>query len=154
MGGFDFAVIRDSLPFVWQGFLFSAGLTLFATICGLAFGTLLALARLSGYRWLSLPATVYVNAMRSIPLVMVILWFFLALPLLTGKPVGAERSAFITFAAFEAAYFSEILRAGIRAFRVDNYRLRRRWGWRRCRPSVTSSARRRSGRCFPSCSRR
>lgn len=113
MGGFDFAVIRDSLPFVWQGFLFSAGLTLFATICGLAFGTLLALARLSGYRWLSLPATVYVNAMRSIPLVMVILWFFLALPLLTGKPVGAERSAFITFAVFEAAYFSEILRAGI-----------------------------------------
>lgn len=53
--------------------------------------------------------------MRSIPLLMVILWFFLIIPLVTGTPMGAERSAMITFTAFEAAYYSEIMRAGIQS---------------------------------------
>ena len=53
--------------------------------------------------------------MRSIPLVMVILWFFLLMPMIIGKPIGAETSAIITFVAFEAAYFSEIMRAGIQS---------------------------------------
>ena len=53
--------------------------------------------------------------MRSIPLVMVILWFFLLVPLVIGRPLGAEWSAVITFIAFEAAYFSEIVRAGIQS---------------------------------------
>ena len=53
--------------------------------------------------------------MRSIPLVMMILWFFLVIPLLTGRPVGAENSALFTFTAFEAAYFGEIMRAGIQS---------------------------------------
>jgi glutamate/aspartate transport system permease protein len=61
------------------------------------------------------PATFYVNGMRSVPLVMVILWFFLLMPFLIGRPVGAEWSAIITFVAFEAAYFSEIMRAGIQS---------------------------------------
>jgi glutamate/aspartate transport system permease protein len=60
-------------------------------------------------------ATWYVNLMRSIPLLMVILWFFLIIPLLTGQPMGAETSAIITFTAFEAAYYSEIMRAGIQS---------------------------------------
>ena len=51
--------------------------------------------------------------MRSIPLVMVILWFFLLMPSIIGRPIGAELSAYITFIAFEAAFFSEIIRAGI-----------------------------------------
>jgi glutamate/aspartate transport system permease protein len=53
--------------------------------------------------------------MRSVPLVMVLLWFFLIIPFVTGSPVGAEMSAIVTFVAFEAAYFSEIVRAGIQA---------------------------------------
>jgi len=56
-----------------------------------------------------------VNGMRSVPLVMVILWFYLLIPFLIGKPIGAEMSAVITFIAFEAAYFSEIMRAGIQS---------------------------------------
>jgi glutamate/aspartate transport system permease protein len=71
--------------------------------------------RLSGMPWLVLPATVYVNGMRSIPLLMVLLWFFLLVPLIIGRPIGAELSAVITFIAFEAAYFSEIVRAGIQS---------------------------------------
>jgi glutamate/aspartate transport system permease protein len=101
--------------FVKNGFLFSLQLTLVATLGGIVLGTLLALMRLSGNKALALPATIYVNGMRSVPLVMVILWFFLLVPTIIGRPIGAELSATITFIAFEAAYFSEIVRAGIQS---------------------------------------
>ena len=109
---FDLEMLRK---FVWSGLIFSVQLTVVATLGGVVLGTVLALMRLSGQRWLTLPATVYVNGMRSIPLVMVILWFYLLIPFLIGKPIGAEMSAVITFIAFEAAYFSEIMRAGIQS---------------------------------------
>lgn len=108
----DWALIQS---FVLKGFWFSIQLTLVATIGGIVLGTLLALMRLSGQPWLEALAAFYVNTLRSIPLVMVILWFFLLIPLLTGKPMGAEMSAVITFTVFEAAYFSEIMRAGIQS---------------------------------------
>jgi glutamate/aspartate transport system permease protein len=109
---FDLEMLRK---FVWNGLVFSVQLTIIATIGGVIFGTLLALMRLSGSKILSVPATFYVNGMRSVPLVMVILWFFLLMPFLIGRPIGAEWSAIITFVAFEAAYFSEIMRAGIQS---------------------------------------
>lgn len=99
--------------YIVKGLLFSLQLTLIATVGGIVVGTFLALMRLSGKPFLVYPATIYVNTMRSIPLVMVILWFFLLIPLLIGKPIGADLSAAITFIAFEAAFFSEIVRAGI-----------------------------------------
>ena len=101
--------------FVLKGLLFSIQLTLVAMIGGIALGTVIALMRLSGNPWLAVPAAAYVNTLRSIPLVMVILWFFLLIPLVTGKPLGAEWSAVITFTVFEAAYYSEIMRAGIQS---------------------------------------
>jgi glutamate/aspartate transport system permease protein len=109
---FDLEMLRK---FVLQGFIFSVQLTLVATLGGIVFGTLLALMRLSGQKALMWPAMVYVNGMRSIPLLMVILWFYLLIPFLIGKPIGAEISAVITFIVFEAAYFSEIMRAGIQS---------------------------------------
>ena len=109
---YNWALIQD---FVLKGLGFSLMLTVVATLGGILFGTLLALMRLSGKRWLGVPATLYVNGMRSIPLVMVILWFFLLVPFLIGRPIGAEVSAMVTFVAFEAAYFSEIMRAGIQS---------------------------------------
>jgi glutamate/aspartate transport system permease protein len=99
--------------FVAKGFLFSLQLTVVAMIGGIIIGTLLAMMRLSSHKWLRVPAQLYVDTLRSIPLVMVILWFFLLIPLLTGRPLGAEVSATITFTVFEAAYYSEIFRAGI-----------------------------------------
>ncbi len=101
--------------FVLKGFLFSIQLTLVAMLGGIALGTVLALMRLSSNRWLQAPAAFYVNTMRSIPLVMVILWFFLLIPLATGRPLGAEWSAMITFTLFEEAYYAEIMRAGIQS---------------------------------------
>lgn len=112
---FDLSVIGPSLPFIWTGLLFTVKLTMIAMTGGIILGTLLALARLSPIAPLAMAATWYVNLMRSIPLLMVILWFFLIIPLLTGKPMGAENSAIITFTLFEAAYYSEIMRAGIQS---------------------------------------
>ncbi len=115
LGQFDVSVLKPSLPFLWTGLQFSAFLTLVAMSGGIVFGTLLAMARLSSVAFLSRAAAAYVNLMRSIPLLMVILWFFLVIPILIGRPIGAERSALITFTAFEAAYYSEIMRAGIQS---------------------------------------
>ena len=117
MGDFDLSFVDWDIlsKFVLKGLVFSVELTVIATAGGVLFGTLLALMRLSGRSALALPATVYVNGMRSIPLVMVILWFFLLIPFLIGRSIGAELSATITFIAFEAAYFSEIMRAGIQS---------------------------------------
>ena len=84
-----------------------------------SFGTILALMRLSGKKWLVMPAAFYVNTLRSIPLVMVILWFYLLLPFATGalgwSNFAPETTALITFTLFEATYYSEIMRAGIQS---------------------------------------
>jgi len=101
--------------YLQKGLIFSFQLTVIATVGGIIVGTVLALMRLSGKPWLVIPATIYVNTMRSIPLVMVLLWFFLLIPLMIGKPIGVNLSAIITFIAFEAAFFSEIVRAGIQS---------------------------------------
>jgi glutamate/aspartate transport system permease protein len=117
MGSLDLSFLDWDIlsKFVSKGLFFSVELTIVATLGGVLFGTLLALMRLSGNKLLATPAVVYVNGMRSIPLLMVILWFYLLIPSLIGRPIGAELSATITFVAFEAAYFSEIMRAGIQS---------------------------------------
>ena len=109
---FSWALIQN---FVLRGLVFSVLLTIAATAGGVALGTLLALLRLSRRRWLGWPAAFYISAMRAIPLVMILLWFFLLVPLVIGRPIGAEWSAVITFVAFEAALFAEIMRAGIQS---------------------------------------
>jgi glutamate/aspartate transport system permease protein len=111
-GFLDWNVVSS---FILKGFLFSVQLTVVAMVGGIALGTGIALMRLSGKKWLVTPAAIYVNTLRSIPLVMVILWFFLLIPLLIGRPLGAEVSAMVTFTVFEAAYYSEIMRAGIQS---------------------------------------
>lgn len=90
--------------YVLNGLQFSLQLTVLATAGGMFIGTLLA--------W---PAAVYVNVMRSVPLVMVLLWFFLLLPFFLGRSIGAEVSALITFTVFQSAFFCEIIRSGIQA---------------------------------------
>lgn len=117
LGNLDLSFFSWDLlaPFVIKGLIFSLWLTVVATLGGILLGTVLALMRLSGKPALEIPAAAYVNTMRSIPLVMVLLWFFLLIPFAIGRPIGAEMSAIITFIAFEAAYFSEIVRAGIQS---------------------------------------
>src|SRR3954467_9870604 len=117
MGTLDFGFFNWTLvqSFILKGLVFSVELTLIAMVGGIAIGTVIALMRLSGKKWLVYPAAFYVNTLRSIPLVVGILWFFLLIPLLIGRPLGAELSAMVTFTVFEAAYYSEIMRAGIQS---------------------------------------
>jgi glutamate/aspartate transport system permease protein len=121
---FDFDVIRRSLGFLFfDGMTSTLMLTGLACVCGLVFGTLIALMRLSGFRVLGAIAGLYVDLIRSLPLVLVIFWFYFLVPYighwLTGSSrpvhVGAFASSLITFIMFEAAYFSEIMRAGIQS---------------------------------------
>ena len=113
MADFDTSVILQALPFLWSGMQTSLLLLVLAIIGGVVLGTAIAIARLSGPKVVAMLATGYVNGLRSVPLIMVIFWFYLLVPLLTGRPVGAFTSALIAFTVFEAAYFSEIVRAGI-----------------------------------------
>jgi glutamate/aspartate transport system permease protein len=121
MHDFDWSSIPGALPILWGGMQVTIEITLVAILVGIAWGTLLALARLSGSRWLGWLAAGYVNLFRSIPLVMVILWFYLIVPQLIralfGEVVGDIRfaSAVVAFTLFEAAYYSEIIRAGIQS---------------------------------------
>jgi glutamate/aspartate transport system permease protein len=117
MSKLDFSFLTWNVVsnFVLKGLYFSIELTLIAMFGGIVLGTLIALMRLSSKRWLVLPAQGYVDLFRSIPLVMVILWFFLLIPKLIGHSIGGAASAIITFTFFEAAYYSEIMRAGIQS---------------------------------------
>jgi glutamate/aspartate transport system permease protein len=124
MSGFDWGEIERSLPYLFKvGMVFTVELTLLAMAGGIVFGTLLAMMRLSSHRVVSGVAGAYVNLMRSIPLVLVIFWFFFLVPYIGGwitrsnQPVqvGVFLSALVTFTMFEAAYYCEIMRAGIQS---------------------------------------
>ena len=82
---------------------------------GFLLGVILGLARLSSRKWIFVPATLYVNLFRSLPLILVIFWFYFLVPLLIGRSLGDFLSAVIAFVAFESAYFAEIIRGGIQS---------------------------------------
>jgi len=122
--GYDFDVIQRSLPYLFrEGMTFTVTLTLIAMSGGIVFGTALAMMRLSSFRPLSIVSGAYVNLMRSVPLVLVIFWFFFLVPYIGAWVIGAKEpirvgafwSAAITFTLFEAAYYCEIMRAGIQS---------------------------------------
>ena len=121
--GFDFDVISRALPYLWQGMLFSLGLTFLSMLGGIFLGTLLALMRLASFKVLNMPAGGYVNLLRSTPLILVIFWFYFLVPLAIKKisgdayaeGLGPFYSALIAFTMFEAAYYCEIIRAGIQS---------------------------------------
>src|SRR4051795_2142484 len=124
IGAFDFNVIERSIGYLFrEGMTFTLTLTALAMTGGIIFGTLLAMMRLSSFKPVSVLAGGYVNLMRSVPLLLVIFWFFFLVPYIgawiTGAPrpvqVGAFLSAVITFTMFEAAYYCEIMRAGIQS---------------------------------------
>lgn len=119
---FDWSSIPGALPFLWDGMKITLKITGVAIAVGIVWGTLLAMMRLSSIKPLSWFAAGYVNLFRAVPLVMVLLWFFLIVPKfleqLLGLPSGSDVrlvSAMAGFALFESAYYSEIIRAGIQS---------------------------------------
>lgn len=121
----DFSSITNSWGFILNGAAYTLELTAITAVGGLALGTLLALCRLSNRPCLAIPARLYVNLMRAVPFVLVLFWFFLLMPevlrllfhLDHPVQIGAEMTAIITFILFEAAYFAEIMRAGIQSIK-------------------------------------
>ena len=124
MAGYDFDVIERSLPYLFkEGMTFTITLTLLAMAGGIIFGTILAMMRMGRFAPLSFVAGAYVNVIRSVPLVLVIFWFYFLMPYVGAWIIGASRpvavgaflSCVITFTLFEAAYYCEIMRAGIQS---------------------------------------
>jgi glutamate/aspartate transport system permease protein len=121
---FDFNVIERSWYYLLTtGLKTTLLLTFWGMVGGIVLGTFLALMRLSSFKALSLTATLYVNLMRSVPLVLVIFWFYFLVPYIAGwitgagspVPIGGYQAAIVTFILFEAAYYCEILRSGIKS---------------------------------------
>jgi glutamate/aspartate transport system permease protein len=122
MHHFDWTSIPGALPALWTGAAITLEITLLAIVVGIVWGTVLALMRLSGIAPLAWFAQGYVTVFRSIPLVMVLLWFFLIVPQVLQNVLGLSpnidirlASAMVAFSLFEAAYYSEIIRAGIQS---------------------------------------
>ena len=117
----DFSGIIPAIPGLWNGMIMTLQLMVMGVVGGIALGTALALMRLSSSKLLSRLAGAYVNYFRSIPLLLVITWFYLAVPFvlrwITGEdtPIGAFTSCVVAFMMFEAAYFCEIVRAGVQS---------------------------------------
>ncbi|TCT02953.1 amino acid ABC transporter permease [Aquabacter spiritensis] len=129
MSGIDFSVVWQAAPYLWAGLTFTLSLTVAAFLIGISVGTLLAIAQHLQVPVLAPLARIYVAVMRSIPLIMVLFWFFFLMPVVVGYvtgsprpvPVGAHATAYITFGLFEAAYYCEIIRAGLRAVPRGQY---------------------------------
>lgn len=116
---FDWKVVIDSVPHLWDGMQITLMLTVLAILGGILIGTILALLRLSHFGPVSFIAGSYVNFFRSMPLILVIFWFYFLVPIIVGRPVGGFYSVLIAFVLFEAAYYCEIIRAGIQSVRKD-----------------------------------
>jgi glutamate/aspartate transport system permease protein len=118
---FDWSSIRPALPFLARGAVITLEITITAILVGILWGTLLAVARLSSITILARLAALYVNLFRSMPFVMVILWFFLIVPQAISALFGSTgrdirlTSAMVAFCLFQAAYYSEAIRAGIQS---------------------------------------
>lgn len=119
---FDWSSVMPGMPFLLQGLVITAKITITAIVIGILWGTILAMMRLSSIKIVSWLAALYVNAFRSVPLVMVLLWFYLIVPNLVQNVLGISPktdirliSAMVAFSLFEAAYYAEIIRAGIQS---------------------------------------
>jgi len=115
---FDWGVIARSWPFLAEGMALSALLVAVATAGGLVLGFGLALMRRSRHTLIAGPATAYVTVMRTVPLILVLFWFYFLVPLVIGRPVGSLASALIAFVLFEAAFYCEIIRSAIGSVRA------------------------------------
>ncbi|WP_262047734.1 amino acid ABC transporter permease [Bradyrhizobium sp. Bra78] len=123
MNSLDFSIVLQAWPYLWSGLLFSLALTAVAFVVGMILGTCFALLQHFELPVIGKIVRGYIALIRSIPLILVLFWFFFLVPIVLGHlagngrpvPIGATWTAFITFGLFEAAYYSEIIRVGLRA---------------------------------------
>ncbi len=111
----DIGVIARNAGFIFGGLVLTFELAALAIAGGLALGIALGAARVSGKAWLYWPASAYIHFFRGLPLILVIFWLYFLLPVLTGRNLNEFMAAAISFMVYEAAYFAEIIRAGIQS---------------------------------------
>jgi His/Glu/Gln/Arg/opine family amino acid ABC transporter permease subunit len=109
----DFSVIPRNLPYMLQGFALTVMLALASMGASLVTGTLFAMLRLSPNGWVRVPVGIFIDVMRTIPLIMVIFWFFFLMPIVTGHPVTPIVAALIALVVFNTSYMAEVIRGGI-----------------------------------------
>lgn len=112
----------DLAAVTWAIVKMNGLMTLSAIVIALPIACLFAVGRLSRLPFVYYPVTAYVNVLRSSPLLMIMFWAYYTGPMLTGHPNSAYISATISLTAFEIAYFTEIVRAGVQSVTVGQRR--------------------------------
>lgn len=111
----DFSVIPANLPYMMQGLALTIALAVSGMAASLVTGTLFAMMRISKIKAIRIPAAIFIDVMRTIPLLMVMFWFFFLIPILTGQPVSALLAAFVALVAFNTSYMAEVIRSGLQS---------------------------------------
>jgi His/Glu/Gln/Arg/opine family amino acid ABC transporter permease subunit len=117
-----------NLLFLWDGFLITLRLAVMSIFCSFWLGVIVAIGRLSKRAWIHYPAVVYIEAIRGVPLIMVILWFYFFTPVFTGMPLGNFTSALVAFVIFYSAYLAEDIRSGIQSVPIGQMHAARSTG--------------------------
>ncbi|MFC6592301.1 amino acid ABC transporter permease [Deinococcus lacus] len=141
----DFGLIADSLPLLLKASVLTLQVTALSLVFGVVIGTAVALARLSGIRFLEWLATIYIELIRGTPLLVQILLIYFGLPQLTGQNLSEFTAGVLAFSLNSGAYVAEIVRAGIQGFPEARPRRRSRWDFRTQKRCVTLCCRRLSG---------
>jgi polar amino acid transport system permease protein len=119
---FDFSVITDHWRFLASGIGITLVLSVVSGLTSIAAGFAVALLRLYGPRWLRPIVVLYIDSMRAIPVLVVLIWTFFALPIVTGLTMPPFFAALIGLTVHLAAYVAEIVRAGIESVRPGQTR--------------------------------
>jgi polar amino acid transport system permease protein len=112
---FDFSVITQNAPLLWQGFLITVYYTVITIVAGMIIGLVVGLIQLAPYRLLVWLGRVYVEFFRNIPLLVILLWTYYALPIFMGLNITKGWAGFVALSCYVGAFYAEILRAGVQS---------------------------------------
>ncbi len=118
----DFTPLFDSWRFLLGGLGLTLGLSALTIVFSIVLGGALGLARCYGPAWLRWPLVFYIDSMRSIPVLVVLIWSYFALPVVTGVTLPPFWAATLALTAHISAYVAEIIRAGINSVRAGQER--------------------------------
>ena len=112
---FDFSVVTNNAHLIWEGLLITLYYTVITIAAGLLIGLVVGLMQLSSSRILALLGRIYVEFFRNIPLLVILLWVYFALPIFLGINITKGWAGFVGLSCYVAAFYAEILRAGIQS---------------------------------------
>ncbi len=118
----DFSPVLMNWRFLASGLLMTLALSATVVVCSMALGFAAGLARVYGPRWLTFPLTFYIDSMRAIPVLVVLVWTFFAFPILTGLTLPPFWAALVALTLHIGAYVAEIVRAGLASVRPGQTR--------------------------------